>query len=107
MGAVTVGAASLRHDKGTTEEIHTTITMSSSYATGGDTYSIGDFGARVPATVHSLQVMPAGGYVFEWDSANGKILAYEAAADGNPLDEVGPATNLGAIVAKAVAVIGQ
>jgi len=39
--------------------------------------------------IDDLEISPAGGYVFEYDKANGKVKAYEAGADGDALDEVG------------------
>ena len=39
-----------------------------------------------------------GGYVPCYDIANDKLKVYEAAADGNPLDEVTDSTDLSAVV---------
>lgn len=71
------------------------------YATGGVAVTRGDF--DLPVEIRDLTVRPAAGYVFEFDKANSKILAYRqkdpAAAGGAdiPLPEVGNSVNLAAV----------
>lgn len=70
-----------------------------SYPTGGTA----DFEASMQAVIGSGRELVAvvgqdcGGYVPVYDKANDKLKVYEAAADGNPLDEVGNAVNLAAV----------
>jgi len=66
-----------------------TITMSSSYTTGGEAVTAASLGMT---TINSMILGPAGGYTFKWDSTNGKIMAYSTAAT-----EVTATTNLSAI----------
>lgn len=69
------------------------VTMSSSYATGGDTL---DFGATFPAIGGAgatakqptfVMPMPSAGYVFEYDAANKKMKAYRQSAATSALTE--------------------
>lgn len=46
--------------------------LSSSYATGGDTHTARNLGLSL---VDSLVIEPAGGFVFNWDKTNSKIIA--------------------------------
>lgn len=55
------------------------------YSSGGITITAQQLGL---GHIESLQVEPAGGYVFNWNGVL-TILAYEAGADGGALDEVG------------------
>jgi len=73
-----------------------TITMDSSYPTGGE--SLASLFATYLSSVVHLQAGLNGGYVPEWDSANGKLLVFEAGADGAALDEVADTTDLSAVV---------
>src|SRR5690348_3339550 len=70
------------------------------YATGGVAVTGGQLGC--PNQLTHLDVGPAGGYVFEWDQANGKVKAYRqkdpAAAGGADitLPEVANAVDISA-----------
>jgi len=104
MGSVSV---SVTHQTvwGDVQIVFGTITMSNSYATGGDTLSTGDFG--LTELNHLFLSTRTGGYVLAWDKANGKVLAYygdyDAAADG-ALVQVAATTDLSSVVADFVAV---
>lgn len=68
--------------------------MSSSYATGGDSFTARALGLR---TVTRLVVNNTeGGYMLAPNTDNLTILAYEAGADGNSLDQVGATSDLSA-----------
>lgn len=65
------------------------------YATNGVAVSASQLGLSV---IDELMVHSAGGYVFEWDKANGKVKCYEeeAVAAGGPLVETANATDISA-----------
>jgi hypothetical protein len=76
------------------------LTLSSSYATGGDTIDWpGDWTAVTDARV---MLAGQGGYVLEYDGANTKVKAYRdnGTATAAPLPEVANATNLSAVSAE-------
>jgi hypothetical protein len=73
-----------------------TLAFDNSYPTGGEAVSFG-------FTPDVVVVAPMDGYVFAWDSANGKVLAYEAGADGAALDEVANETDLSAVTTHYIA----
>lgn len=56
------------------------------YAAGGIAVSAAQVGL---GRIESLVVEPVGGYVFSYDKANGKVLAYQSDDAVDPLDEVG------------------
>ena len=70
------------------------ITFDSSYPTGGEAL---DLTAYV-SNIETVGIEVSGGYVFQYDRSNKKVLAYEAGADGAALDEVASATNLSSTV---------
>tara|TARA_B100000900_G_C20283839_1_gene595210 strand:- start:50 stop:361 length:312 start_codon:yes stop_codon:yes gene_type:complete len=70
------------------------ITFDSSYPTGGEPLDLTTYVSNIE-TVH---VEVSGGYVFQYDRSNKKVLAYEAGADSAALDEVASATNLSSTV---------
>jgi hypothetical protein len=78
-----------------------TLTLGS-YATNGVAVAKADF--ELPVSLDRLEIDPAGGYVFEWDKANGKVKAYRQKDPANaggadiPLPEVANAVNLAAII---------
>ncbi len=84
-----------------------TLTMSSSYATGGDSYVNNSLGVD---NLITLIVGNAGGYVFEVDQTNSKILAYRqtAPADAGVADialvEVDAAVDLSAVAIPFIAI---
>jgi hypothetical protein len=80
-----------------------TLTMSSSYATNGDTIDWpGDWAATGGVTDARVQLSDTGGRVLEYDGTNGKVKAYQdnGTATAAALPEVANATNLSAIVAE-------
>jgi hypothetical protein len=80
-----------------------TITMSSSYATGGDSITAAELGL---GTIKFIEIAAAtgAGYVLSYNPTNGTIQAFETgAALSGPLAEVASATNLSAVSATAIA----
>jgi hypothetical protein len=71
-----------------------TVTLSSTYATGGD-----DFAPVVGKTCLAMHIEPKGGYVFTFDSINNKVLAYATGALNAASNEVAAAVNLSTIAA--------
>lgn len=70
--------------------------MNASYATGGDTLDL----STLFGTLQGVIIAPVGGYVFEYDYANGKVMAYwgdNANAAAGPGVEVTATTDLSAI----------
>jgi hypothetical protein len=49
------------------------------------------------SNIESVHIESTTGYVFSYDRANKKLLAWEAGADGAALDAVADATNLSAL----------
>ena len=81
-----------------------TITMSSSYATGGDTLDMtGDLNPRDGR----LLIGGGPGYVLEWDGANAKVKAYRdnGTATAAALPEVAAAVNLSTVSVEAWALL--
>jgi hypothetical protein len=85
-------------------KIDGTITMSSSYATGGDSLTAAQCGL---GTITSVEVEAGGvastsAYVLKWNPTNGTIQAYDTgAASGNALAEAASTTDLHLLVANA------
>jgi hypothetical protein len=82
-----------------------TLTMSNSYATGGDTLDLqGDVGAAEGSLIIGSV---AGGRALEWDGTNQKVLAYQdnAAAAAAALGQVANATNLSTVAAECWAIL--
>jgi hypothetical protein len=96
MGNVTVSITG-RDRLGTRELLFGTITMSASYATGGDSLALALLGM---ANLEFLFLNGDDGYVPQWDRSTTapKILLYEAAADGGALDEVAQVDHSGRIL---------
>ena len=70
------------------------ITFDSSYPTGGEPLDLTTY----VENIETVGIEVSGGYVFQYDRTNKKVLAYEAGADGAALDEVTNATNLSTVV---------
>ncbi len=87
---------------GSVSGVIVTITFDSSYATGGgEVINPSDIGLGQILMLNIIQ--GEDGYIFEWDSANSKILVRESAATAIPLPEVG-ADNLSAVVVEVFAI---
>lgn len=78
-----------------------TMAWDNSYPTGGEAVDALLTTAGYMATIDSIQVSPAAGYVFSYDKANGKILAYISDDAVDPLDQVADTTDLSALTAVA------
>ena len=70
------------------------ITFDDSYPTGGEPLDLTTY----VENIETVGIEVSGGYVFQYDRTNKKVLAYEAGADGAALDEVANATNLSTVV---------
>lgn len=73
-------------------------TFDTDYSTGGEDLTpsdLADIGIELDTIEHVdiVEGTTAKGYVPRWDKANDTIQAFEAAADGNPLDEVAAGKN--------------
>lgn len=70
---------------GTEREVRGTVAFDASYPTGGESLS-GLAAACGLSLVNDVKFFPHEGFVFEWDSANAKVLAYygdnDNASDG-------------------------
>lgn len=66
-----------------------------SYTTGGEAFDVRQF-VRT-GEILDVHVLPQDGYVFVYDRATEKILAFVAGTAGAPLDEEGSGTNMSAI----------
>lgn len=79
------------------------IAFDDSYPTGGEGLTGAQLGL---VSVDSVQIEPAGGYVFSYDYANKKVIAYygdnDAVADG-ALAQVADKADLSAITTKVIA----
>lgn len=87
---------------GVVETLHT-VTLDSSYATGGEAVSANSLGL---GTVIHASVGCNAGYVGEYDISNAKLKAYwvDTTTDGAPMAEVATTTDLGSVVFRVRAV---
>jgi hypothetical protein len=85
-----------------------TVTMSSSYATGGDTGdwgTIGVIGNRDDTTGKApnfVFLAPSAGYVPVWDATNKKVIVYQQSAATGALTQVANTTDLHTVVFNAL-----
>ncbi len=99
--ALTFGAAE-HLSLGSVTGVIVTVTFDSSYATGGgEVINPKDLGLGQLLMLNIIQ--GEDGYVFEWDSANSKILVREGPTSIGILPEVG-ADNLSAVVVEVFAI---
>lgn len=78
-----------------------TITFDSSYPTGGEAFDPGLIGlVRVSSFFFEME----DGFLFKWDAANEKILAFESGTASAALDEQDAATDLSGAVVRFLAV---
>ena len=70
------------------------ITFDDSYPTGGEPLDLTTY----VENIETVSIEVSGGYVFQYDRTNKKVLAYEAGADGAALDQVANATNLSTVI---------
>ncbi len=72
------------------------MTFDSSYPTGGEPLAASALGF---SSITSVRIHPTGGYVFEYDYTNKKVLVYveEAVAAGGPLLELADTTDIATI----------
>jgi len=82
-----------------------TIAFDASYPTGGETVSEQDLGVT---NAEFVLMQPVAGYVFSYDLANQKVLAYwvDTTVDGSPMLQVPATTDLSALVAVPYLAIG-
>lgn len=105
MAAVVTPIARQRTDRNFI--VYTTIAFDSSYPTGGEAVTSNALG--LGTILMAFSPGTTSGYVFQWDNANNKLLAYYGdnnnAADG-PLIEVPAATDLSSLTAIPLIAIG-
>lgn len=83
------------------------VAFDSSYPTGGESLTPAMFGLN---TIDFLLAEPAGGYTFEFDHANSKLIARQGDNDNlgdAPSVEVANTTDLSAVTGIRVLVIGR
>lgn len=94
------------HAMGSMRAIEVTLAFDDSYPTGGEVLAASDLGL---SEVRYFPTVLAGGYVLQYDYANGKLQAFyadnDAVADG-PLIEVANATDLETLTGIKVLVFG-
>lgn len=90
-----------RNVNGALKEVYVDVTMSASYATGGETVALG------VTTPLFVDVSPSGGYLGEWDYANKKLKVLvsdlSASVDG-PAVEAASGADLDAVTFRVRAV---
>lgn len=85
-----------------------TVTMSSSYATNGDTGdwgTIGVIGNRDDTTGKAptfVGLFPSAGYIPVWDATNKKVIVYQQSAATGALTQVANTTDLHTVVFPAI-----
>lgn len=94
MGSLTVGTAVVNEDIGKSQMVIAPLNFVGTYATSGDTLAASAVGGGRVKKIKHVSVDGSGGYVYTWDQAAGKLLAFESGADGTPNDEVGNGTDL-------------
>lgn len=80
------------------------VTFDNSYPTGGEPVTPAQFGVR---SIDMMLITNNGGYIFEYDHVNNKIKAYNSTtgvALASPGSEVVAATNLSAVVLRALVI---
>lgn len=100
MGTATIGVAGSvagspkPYDiQGTTKVFQRTLTLSSSYATNGETLNTKTI-LSLNKVFSIVPIDDVSGYVIQYDRANDKMKVYESGADGAALDEVANTTDL-------------
>jgi len=89
------------NDEGARKVATVDITFDDSYTgSGGEALTPATLGF---VTLTRVDIDPTDGYVFEYDYANEKVLAYwvDTSTDGAPLAQVGNTTDLSSVVARA------
>jgi len=77
------------------------ITFDSSYPTGGESMTAADIGF---SKIEFITFAGGdGGYVFDYDFANSKVIVYRSAGSAAALGQVPNTTNLSAITTRAMA----
>jgi hypothetical protein len=76
------------------------LTMSNSYATGGDSITAAQLGI---GQIVKMAVFDAPGYLMRYNSASGTVQAYQQSAATGALTEVPNTTNLSAVTADFIA----
>lgn len=104
---VTVTQVGSQHSVGDLRAVIADVAFDSSYPTGGEPLTAANLGLN---TLEFVLVEPAGGYAFEYDHANAKIIAryadYDAVADG-ALIQVPDTTNLSTVTGVRVIAFGR
>lgn len=98
--ALTFGAQE-RLSLGSVTGVIVTVTFPNPYTVGGETINPSDIGLGQILMLTIIQ--GEDGYIFEWDSANNKIIVRESAATAVPLGEIG-ADDLSLVVVEVFAI---
>lgn len=105
--AVTISQVGSKHSMGDLRAVIADIAFDSSYPTGGEPLTAGDLGL---STIDFLMAEPAGGYTFEYDHTNSKLIArygdLNAVADG-PQIQVPDTTDLSTVTGVRVIAFGR
>lgn len=101
--ALTVTEVSRNNGPGNRKEVIATVQFDSSYATGGESLTPASLGFQAFDFVSATH---AGGYSFEYDHTNSKMLAYwvDTSVDGAPQSEVASTTDLSAVTCRIRAI---
>lgn len=107
MAAVVTLAGDWLKSIGNMKAVVASVAFDSSYPTGGESVTPAKLGL---GKIEFLIAQPTSGYVFQWDNANSKLLAYyadyDAVADG-ALIQVPDTTDLSGLTAIKVLVFGN
>ncbi len=87
---------------GSVSGVIVTVTFDSSYLTSGEVINPSDIGLGQILMLNIIQ--GEDGYVFEWDSANSKILVRESGTSNQVLPEITSGDNLSAVVVEIFAI---
>ncbi len=88
MGTITA-TVDKQHDTGDLLLVRGTLAFADNYATGGDSLA-STFTGKVNSTLKALQlfVTGTGGYMYEYDEPNNRLLVRESAAAASPQQEI-------------------
>lgn len=88
MGVITA-TVDKQHDTGDLLLVRGTLAFTGNYASGGDSLAT-VFAGKVSSSLKALQlfVTGTGGYNYEYDEPNNKLLVRESAAAANPQQEI-------------------
>lgn len=103
--ALTVTEVTRNVGPGNRKEVIATVAFDSSYPTGGESLAPSLLGFQA---FDFVSFTNTGGYVFEFDHTNSKVLAYwvDTTTDGAPLAQVANTTDLSGVTTARLRAIG-